>query len=851
MTFLGRPLNVDYALTATTASYSITSSFSDLAAHAISSSYSQNSLTASYALVTSGTVDSAISASFATAAAFAYATPQFTDAGNKLNTTSSISFAGNLGNNHFSNNVGSDTFFFVSGVIDSKKNNLFGTSVFGGDLVISGNLIVNSISSSLGTKGTFQYAELLPVSSISIDKNASYIYTSGSTNDLYFTQYGPPYTNTTRLKWLEAGLSTGLLKGGVLSTINGTTAFSMTAGEGLIVSFNSTLTSGPRPVIKNITWPSYISQSLINSSSAQITYIGIDDSGNIIQRITPLAGTDYQQYIPIGRVFHQSGSVTNGCITSPNVGYGQTTWNADFNRAFGPLKLSGHIIAASGSTLSIKKTGGTSYAEGRNYSSDPNSPNLILPTTDSDILTSKIYRQYISGGLSTNIVIDTGVANTGYLEIDPSKYNLNSEGTLIAVNNNKITIQRVYWFPNATNHAFFVYYGTQQYSSLDIAQSAIPSEVFVEGNNTIGAAILVAFIVVSQDCTDLTDASRARIVQAGIFRGVGTGVGGTAGATVPGGLNTYVQFNDGGSAFNGTSGLTFNKSTNILTSLGGINSGGDIQATGSLYVSEYVTATKGLSGSLQKTATGIPYLIPNGTITITTNSFGQVSINNSIGGSNGLIQYNDNGVFGGVSSLSFDGTQLRATGSFTGSFTGSYQGSYQGSFAGNLSGSLQKLSDGITPYLVAGPNILLHTNSIGQIEITSSTTPGTFFIPVSSYCTTTSTSSNPQVIGQFYYNPIENGPVTAKLRTLLSVTSGKIYLKMFNFTAGQFVDLNGISNQILSSSQATPQLVVSTELIGATNWSGSPAIYELRAYVDTSPGAPYTGFIGNVTLITS
>jgi hypothetical protein len=111
MTFLGRPLNVDYALTATTASYSITSSFSDLAAHAISSSYSQNSLTASYALVTSGTVDSAISASFATAAAFAYATPQFTDAGNKLNTTSSISFAGNLGNNHFSNDVGSDTFF--------------------------------------------------------------------------------------------------------------------------------------------------------------------------------------------------------------------------------------------------------------------------------------------------------------------------------------------------------------------------------------------------------------------------------------------------------------------------------------------------------------------------------------------------------------------------------------------------------------------------------------------------------------------------------------------------------------------------------------------------------------------
>jgi hypothetical protein len=45
------------------------------------------------------------------------------------------------------------------------------------------------------------------------------------------------------------------------------------------------------------------------------------------------------------------------------------------------------------------------------------------------------------------------------------------------------------------------------------------------------------------------------------------------------------------------------------------------------------------------------------------------------GGSNGQIQYNNNGAFGGVDKLTFDGTNLSGTGSFTGSFTGQFNGS--------------------------------------------------------------------------------------------------------------------------------------------------------------------------------
>jgi len=45
------------------------------------------------------------------------------------------------------------------------------------------------------------------------------------------------------------------------------------------------------------------------------------------------------------------------------------------------------------------------------------------------------------------------------------------------------------------------------------------------------------------------------------------------------------------------------------------------------------------------------------------------------GGSNTQIQYNNAGAFGGVDKLTYNGTNLVGTGSFTGSFTGEFNGS--------------------------------------------------------------------------------------------------------------------------------------------------------------------------------
>jgi len=418
-------------------------------------------------------------------------------------------------------------------------------AIFGGDTFISGAF------------GTDSYIQMKPVNTLRVPTNttASYIYTSGSTNDMYFTQYAGPYTNTTRLRWLESVVGTGLLTGGVLSTAPGSTTFSMTAGEGLVVTQNASTSEAPYPTIYHAVWNSVVSRSLDYISTAQITYIGIDGSSQIVQRTTPISLTEDSAIIPVGRILHTTGSVTSAAVMNPTVSYGAFQYLNDFARAIGPLKVTGHVLAASGSTLGITRSAGSSFVLGKNYTLDPNNPNIIPASSDPATVTSKVWRQYINS--SGNLVIDSGVGGAGYVGIDPNNY-VNA-GVLTAVPPNKYTIQRAFWFPNSVTNAVNVCYGSTIYNSLSAAVSAVSTESFTEGANTQDAAIFLGYICVKAGTTDLSNTSDAAFIQSGIFRNV-SGGGGGGGSTVPGDGDTSVQFNDGG-FFNGTQDFRFLKST--------------------------------------------------------------------------------------------------------------------------------------------------------------------------------------------------------------------------------------------------------------------------------------------------
>jgi hypothetical protein len=472
----------------------------------------------------------------------------------------------------------------VSGSTTQIGNNtLLGNTTLTGSIIISGSFGPSSTSSSVQIYGNTSHNGFItfnPVTAnIDTSLSASYIYVSGSTNDLYFSQNGSGYNNVTRLRWIEGSLYTGLLSGGVLSTTPGSTTFNLTSGSGIIVSLNaSTASADPFPTIQYVKWGNLTNQPIINSGSAKITYISMLSNGTINQQTVPIGSTDVNQWdtqIELGTILHLSGSVSTGVYNAPQTGYGLFQQTDDFLRAFGPLKISGHTLQTSGSTLGLTKTSGTAYNRGSNYVINPSHPSTV---SDPAISTSKIYRYYVSGSTP---IIDTGVANAGYSVIDPTLYNDN--GTLTAVPgtgaNKQWSIQRVFWIPNSPTNAFLVYYGNATYASSIDAQNAIQTEPFTEAPNTAQNAILIGYIIVRKDCTDLTDGTTAYITQGGLFRSV-NGIGNS---NTPSISNTLAGLSD--------------------VSIPGRTSGDLLYYNGSQWVnSKSLTGTYGITGSLGVTS---------------------------------------------------------------------------------------------------------------------------------------------------------------------------------------------------------------------------------------------------------
>jgi len=410
----------------------------------------------------------------------------------------------------------------VSGSTTQVGNNtLLGNTTLSGSIIISGSLGTGSPSVKIyGDTQHNGYIRFDPVTTnIDTSISASYIYVSGSTNDLYFSQNGNGYNNVTRLRWLEGNLYTGLLNGGLITAATGSTTFSVSSGSGIIVNLNASLTDNPYPTIKYVNWGNFTNVPITYLTSSIQTYVAIDDTGNIYQQNSPYNDGQYNTLITLGTVIHQNLSTVNASITYPNVAYGYKQRSYDFVKAFGPLKLSGYSINPS-SSLGLTIGSGTAFADGRNYQVDPNNPSYI---TDTGTTVSKIFRYYQSG---STFIQDTN-GGLGYTAIDPAQYNNN--GTLTTVptagSNLRYTIQRVFWYPNSATKGIVVYYGNTLYTSLTEAATNIQYETFSETENTKQNAVYLGAIAIAGNGNFTTPTSYA-ILPGGIFRSVGGSGGG-------------------------------------------------------------------------------------------------------------------------------------------------------------------------------------------------------------------------------------------------------------------------------------------------------------------------------------
>lgn len=108
---------------------------------------------------------------------------------------------------------------------------------------------------------------------------------------------------------------------------------------------------------------------------------------------------------------------------------------------------------------------------------------------------------------------------------------------------------------------------------------------------------------------------------------------------------------------------------------------GSFKVSGSVFFPSLVTSSTAVSNVVMYGANGQLF-------TTASTAIGGGGGSTNPGGSNGQIQYNNSNTFGGVDKLTFDGTNLVGTGSFTGSFTGQFNGTITtaatASFANNF-----------------------------------------------------------------------------------------------------------------------------------------------------------------------
>ena len=457
----------------------------------------------------------------------------------------------------------------------SRKGSETAASVTG-SLEVSGGIILNG------------YARFNPVTTnINTSVSASYIYVSGSTNDLYFSQNGSGYSNTTRLRWLEGNLYTGLLHGGLI-TSQSSTMYQVSSGSGIIVNLNASFTADPFPTIQYLQWNNLSASIAPLSASYDQSFVAIDNTGNITAQGTPYTDGDFNTKIPIGVVLHQNHSSINGSQTYASVAYGWKQRSSDFVRAFGPMKLSGMALSVSGSsTGSLVVSSGIAFSDGRNYTVDPNNPSYI---TDTGTSVSKIFRYHQSG---SDWVYNTN-NGLGFGAIDPSQYS--NSGILTSVPTNHWTIQRVYWFPNSVTKGIYVYYGNAHYATQLEAVAAIETESFTEAPNTAAQALFLGYMILRHNA-NFTTAASYQLIQGGMFRGGGSTAGG-GGATSAGGNPTEIQYNNSG-VFGGVPTLTYDGTT--LRATGSFSGSLVGTATSASYVLQAISASFATSASFSKT----------------------------------------------------------------------------------------------------------------------------------------------------------------------------------------------------------------------------------------------------------
>ena len=435
--------------------------------------------------------------------------------------------------------------FLVSGsTTQVGNNNLLGNTTLSGSVVISGSA---NASANFTLQG---HLRLDPGQDPGPNNyTASYLFTSASNTatgyDLYYRQDG----NLIKFKWIEGGLSSGILYGGGIS-YSGSIIY-VKKGTGIINNMNASTGSEINPILTYVNWNDYTASAQYITSS-QNTYIYVDHTGTIHQQTGWFNQTQYEQAIPLGRVTHPNYVSITGYGSNVQTTYDSDTQQNDFIRAFGPLKVSGFSITPQTGSLRFGFGSGIAYNLGGFYNQDPNS---VSHYEAAGFATASIARAWRSG---SGVYLDNN-GGAFYTTVDPDYWD-DGTGVLNTMSAGDWQIQRV--FANPVTGRVVVYYGQNTYTTLLNALQYLSTDSFVEGEFTAHSLLFIGYLVLKGQTNNLTDTANNRIIDAGIFRNIagGSSSGGAVAQTledlsdviITTPTNYQALVYDGGNWINGT-----------------------------------------------------------------------------------------------------------------------------------------------------------------------------------------------------------------------------------------------------------------------------------------------------------
>ena len=342
---------------------------------------------------------------------------------------------------------------------------------------------------------------------------ASYLFTSASNTTTGYDLYYRQQNNLVKFKWIEGGISTGLLYGGGIS-YSGSTIY-VKKGSGIINNSNATSGSEINPIFTYITWNDYTASATYITSS-QNTYLYVDPTGTVRQQTSFFNQTQYEQEIPLGRVTHPNYTSITGYGSNVQTTYDDDSQQNDFIRAFGPIKVSGFSITAQPASLRFGVGSGIAFNLGGFYTQDPNSPSHY---EGSGFVTASIARAWRSG---SGIYLDNN-GGAFYTTVDPDYWD-DGTGVLNTMASSEWQIQRV--FANPVTGRVVVYYGQNTYTTLLNALQYLATDSFVEGEFTAKSLLFIGYLVLKGQTNNLADTANNKIIDAGIFRNIAGGSSG-------------------------------------------------------------------------------------------------------------------------------------------------------------------------------------------------------------------------------------------------------------------------------------------------------------------------------------